>query len=214
MAVRCRGAGCLRPLLPASRLGPGRQGPESPGARRASDPGAVRQDDASSERKRSADQRLRGAQDVRRRQSLNLFPVRGRLVTTLGSARRCCSVNDIDRCAAKCRSIQRCAGFPFNGAGPRVRGGAWCGTKPHCRVQPAGLLIRPNGNRLKTLRGALQGGRFMTISPSRRRPTFVDAHVHLYDSRANRFGIFERKDPVFEGLVGRLLRASTKLSHR
>src|SRR5262249_5178023 len=30
----------------------------------------------------------------------------------------------------------------------------------------------------------------------------VDAHAHLYDSGANRYGIFARKDPVFEAFVG------------
>ena len=31
---------------------------------------------------------------------------------------------------------------------------------------------------------------------------FVDAHAHLYDSRVLRYGIFDRKDPGFEALVG------------
>ncbi len=31
---------------------------------------------------------------------------------------------------------------------------------------------------------------------------FVDAHAHLYDSRAVRYGIFDRRDPAFEPLVG------------
>jgi predicted TIM-barrel fold metal-dependent hydrolase len=42
----------------------------------------------------------------------------------------------------------------------------------------------------------------MTSSHSRTRPAFVDAHAHLYDSRHIRYGIFERKDPIFEALVG------------
>jgi predicted TIM-barrel fold metal-dependent hydrolase len=31
---------------------------------------------------------------------------------------------------------------------------------------------------------------------------FVDAHAHLYDSRAVRYGIFDRRNPAFEALVG------------
>jgi predicted TIM-barrel fold metal-dependent hydrolase len=38
------------------------------------------------------------------------------------------------------------------------------------------------------------------ISSSRR--PIVDAHMHLYDSRAVRYGIFEHRDPTFEALVG------------
>lgn len=30
----------------------------------------------------------------------------------------------------------------------------------------------------------------------------IDAHVHLYDSTAIGYGIFERRDPTFEALVG------------
>jgi len=32
--------------------------------------------------------------------------------------------------------------------------------------------------------------------------SIVDAHMHLYDSRAVRYGVFERRDPTFEALVG------------
>lgn len=42
----------------------------------------------------------------------------------------------------------------------------------------------------------------MTNSPSPSRAAFVDAHAHLYDSRVISYGIFERKDPIFEALVG------------
>lgn len=42
----------------------------------------------------------------------------------------------------------------------------------------------------------------MPISPPPSRTALVDAHVHLYDSRIIRYGIFERRDPVFEALVG------------
>ena len=42
----------------------------------------------------------------------------------------------------------------------------------------------------------------MTISHSPSRAALVDAHVHLYDSRVIRYGIFERRDQVFEALVG------------
>lgn len=42
----------------------------------------------------------------------------------------------------------------------------------------------------------------MTISSSPGRRALVDAHVHLYDHRAIRYGIFEHRDPVFEALVG------------
>src|SRR5262245_11051389 len=34
------------------------------------------------------------------------------------------------------------------------------------------------------------------------RTAIVDAHVHLYDSSANHYTIFERQDPTFEALVG------------
>ena len=37
-------------------------------------------------------------------------------------------------------------------------------------------------------------------SPTRRK--IVDSHLHLYDSRAIRYGIFEHRDPIFEALVG------------
>ena len=37
-------------------------------------------------------------------------------------------------------------------------------------------------------------------SPTRRK--IVDSHLHLYDSRAIRDGIFEHRDPIFEALVG------------
>jgi predicted TIM-barrel fold metal-dependent hydrolase len=33
-------------------------------------------------------------------------------------------------------------------------------------------------------------------------PPIVDAHFHLYDPRANRYGVFERMDAIFEALVG------------
>ena len=42
----------------------------------------------------------------------------------------------------------------------------------------------------------------MTILHSPSRAAFVDAHVHLYDSRVIRYGVFERTDPIFEALVG------------
>jgi predicted TIM-barrel fold metal-dependent hydrolase len=42
----------------------------------------------------------------------------------------------------------------------------------------------------------------MTISHSPSRAALVDAHVHLYDSRVIRYGIFQRRDQVFEALVG------------
>ena len=32
--------------------------------------------------------------------------------------------------------------------------------------------------------------------------SIVDAHMHLYDSRAVRYGVFEHRDPTFEALVG------------
>src|SRR5262249_41106611 len=34
------------------------------------------------------------------------------------------------------------------------------------------------------------------------RTAIVDAHAHLYDGGANRYGIFARKDPGFEAFVG------------
>jgi predicted TIM-barrel fold metal-dependent hydrolase len=34
-----------------------------------------------------------------------------------------------------------------------------------------------------------------------RRP-IIDAHMHLYDSRVVRYGVFEHRDPTFEALVG------------
>jgi predicted TIM-barrel fold metal-dependent hydrolase len=42
----------------------------------------------------------------------------------------------------------------------------------------------------------------MTNSGTLGKLSFVDAHAHLYDSRAVRYGIFDRKDPAFEALVG------------
>ena len=42
----------------------------------------------------------------------------------------------------------------------------------------------------------------MGIVSSRSRRVVVDAHAHLYDSRFVRYGVFERKDPIFEALVG------------
>ncbi len=42
----------------------------------------------------------------------------------------------------------------------------------------------------------------MTISHSPGKLAFVDAHAHLYDSGAIRYGIFDHKDPAFEALVG------------
>lgn len=41
----------------------------------------------------------------------------------------------------------------------------------------------------------------MTLSP-RKKQAVVDAHAHLYDGRALRYDIFERRDAVFEALVG------------
>jgi hypothetical protein len=38
------------------------------------------------------------------------------------------------------------------------------------------------------------------ISSTRR--SIVDAHMHLYDSRAVRYSVFEHRDPTFEALVG------------
>ncbi len=42
----------------------------------------------------------------------------------------------------------------------------------------------------------------MITSRTQDKLAFVDAHAHLYDSRALRYGIFERKDSGFEALVG------------
>jgi predicted TIM-barrel fold metal-dependent hydrolase len=42
----------------------------------------------------------------------------------------------------------------------------------------------------------------MTVASSIGVTAIVDAHVHLYDNRANRYGIFEREDPGFEAFVG------------
>lgn len=42
----------------------------------------------------------------------------------------------------------------------------------------------------------------MTIASSPNRPVIIDSHAHLYDSRVIRYGVFERKDPKFEALVG------------
>src|SRR6516165_1867410 len=39
-------------------------------------------------------------------------------------------------------------------------------------------------------------------TPSFPRTAIVDAHAHLYDDGANRYGIFARKDPGFEAFVG------------
>ena len=38
--------------------------------------------------------------------------------------------------------------------------------------------------------------------PFGRGSAIIDAHAHLYDSWANRYGIFERRDPGFESFVG------------
>src|SRR6516225_8452697 len=42
----------------------------------------------------------------------------------------------------------------------------------------------------------------MTTPSFTRRTAIVDAHAHLYDGGANRYGIFARKDPGFEAFVG------------
>jgi predicted TIM-barrel fold metal-dependent hydrolase len=42
----------------------------------------------------------------------------------------------------------------------------------------------------------------MTTTRNFDKLAFVDAHAHLYDSRALRYGIFDRKDAGFEALVG------------
>ncbi|MDQ6434047.1 amidohydrolase family protein [Mesorhizobium sp. LHD-90] len=47
----------------------------------------------------------------------------------------------------------------------------------------------------------MRGSRHQHGISSSRRP-IVDAHAHLYDSRAIRYGIFEDRNPTFEALVG------------
>jgi predicted TIM-barrel fold metal-dependent hydrolase len=42
----------------------------------------------------------------------------------------------------------------------------------------------------------------MTTPSFTRRTAIVDAHAHLYDGEANRYGIFSRKDPGFEAFDG------------
>ena len=42
----------------------------------------------------------------------------------------------------------------------------------------------------------------MTAAHSSNRPALVDAHAHLYDHRVVPYGVFARRDPVFETLVG------------
>src|SRR5215831_3912027 len=42
----------------------------------------------------------------------------------------------------------------------------------------------------------------MTTPSFTRRTAIVDAHAHLYDGGANRYGIFATKAPVFEAFVG------------
>lgn len=41
-----------------------------------------------------------------------------------------------------------------------------------------------------------------TLTAAKGRTAIIDAHLHLYDGQANRFGIFERRDVVFESFVG------------
>ena len=43
---------------------------------------------------------------------------------------------------------------------------------------------------------------FVTIADPPNKLAFVDAHAHLYDSRVVPYGIFSRRDAVFEALVG------------
>jgi predicted TIM-barrel fold metal-dependent hydrolase len=42
----------------------------------------------------------------------------------------------------------------------------------------------------------------MTTASFTHRTAIVDAHAHLYDGQANRYGIFARKDRGFETFVG------------
>src|SRR5262245_31744715 len=42
----------------------------------------------------------------------------------------------------------------------------------------------------------------MTTPSFTRRTAIIDAHAHLYDGGANRYGIFATKDPAFEAFVG------------
>jgi predicted TIM-barrel fold metal-dependent hydrolase len=42
----------------------------------------------------------------------------------------------------------------------------------------------------------------VTAAQSSNRPAFVDAHAHFYDHRVVPYGVFARRDPVFETLVG------------
>lgn len=42
----------------------------------------------------------------------------------------------------------------------------------------------------------------MTIPPLADGLAIIDAHAHLYDGRANHYGIFDRRDPGFESFVG------------
>lgn len=44
------------------------------------------------------------------------------------------------------------------------------------------------------------------------RPSIVDAHVHFYDSRANRHAFLEENDETYEALVGDYSGAAAKLS--
>src|SRR3954467_3605400 len=67
--------------------------------------------------------------------------------------------------------------------------------------------LRPDGapsDNLRPTRDATTAseGAFMTIPDPPDRPALVDAHAHFYDSRAVPYGIFARRDLVFEALVG------------